>query len=266
MSDLKITIPAGEGKRLLVAGKRHTRNIVVTAEESGGGYDKGYNEGLDAGKKAEYDKFWDAYQHKGSSDYMSIQGVFNGARFNVDNFFPKYDIKPVGAANYLFYAWELNRHSEVLDLKQRLEDCGVMLDTSGATGISNMFSYSSALCNIPTIDCTGLTAESWNVFSNMWGANTTIEKLIVNDTVTYSNWFLNTTGLVEIRFEGVIGHDIAFESASKLSTESVQSIIDHLKNLTGKTSQTLTFHADVGGKLTDTQKATITAKNWTLVY
>jgi endonuclease I len=48
--------------------------------------------------------------------------------------------------------------------------------------------------------------------------------------------------------------------------DSVQSIVDALKDLTGATAQTLTFHADVGGKLTDAQKATITAKNWTLVY
>lgn len=248
MSDLHITVKGQ--KRLLTAGKRHTHNIVVTAE---GGDDY-------------YDAFWDAFQQKGSSNYRTPSGVFNGARFNADNFFPKYDIKPVGAANYLFYAWENTTQSEVLDLKQRLQDCGVMLDTSGATDISYMFAYGTALCNIPTIDCTGLTAASSNVFAHAWGGIGTIEKLIVNDTVTYSNWFLNATGLVEIRFEGVIGHDIAFAESSALSTGSVQSIIDHLKNLTGKTSQTLTFHATVGGRLTDTQKATITAKNWTLVY
>lgn len=248
MSDLHITVKGQ--KRLLTAGKRHTHNIVVTAE---GGDDY-------------YDAFWDAYQQNGSSNYSAVNGVFSGMRFNTDNFFPKYDIKPVGSASYLFYAWEAARHAEVLDLKQRLKDCGVVLDTSGATDITNMFSYSSALCNIPTIDCTGLTGDSQHVFSNMWNKNKMIEKLIVNDTVTYSNWFLNTTGLVEIRFEGVIGHDIAFAGASELSAGSVQSIIGHLKDLTGKTSQTLTFHATVGGRLTDTQKATITAKNWTLVY
>jgi hypothetical protein len=46
----------------------------------------------------------------------------------------------------------------------------------------------------------------------------------------------------------------------------MQSIIDHLKDLTGQTPQKLTFHATAGGKLTDVQKAAITAKNWTLVY
>lgn len=53
---------------------------------------------------------------------------------------------------------------------------------------------------------------------------------------------------------------------ANLSTETIQSIIDGLADLTGGTAQTLTLHKTVGEKLTDTQKATITAKNWTLVY
>ena len=51
-----------------------------------------------------------------------------------------------------------------------------------------------------------------------------------------------------------------------LSTDTIQSIIDGLVDLTGGTAQTLTLHADVGAKLTDEQKATITTKNWELVY
>lgn len=61
---------------------------------------------------------------------------------------------------------------------------------------------------------------------------------------------------------------VAFNVANSpdLSDETIQSIIDGLADLTGSTAQTLTFHSTVGAKLTDTQKATITAKNWTLVY
>lgn len=61
---------------------------------------------------------------------------------------------------------------------------------------------------------------------------------------------------------------ISFNVASSpnLSAETIQSIIDGLADLSSGAAQTLTFHATVGGKLTDEQKATITAKNWTLVY
>lgn len=59
---------------------------------------------------------------------------------------------------------------------------------------------------------------------------------------------------------------INFADSKLLSDVSIQSIIDGLADLTGGTAQTLTLHSTVGSKLTDTQKATITAKNWTLVY
>ena len=69
-----------------------------------------------------------------------------------------------------------------------------------------------------------------------------------------------------ITFEGVIGSTISFASCSKLTDASVQSIIDHLKDLTGQTAQTLTFHATVGGNLAEGQKAAIAARNWTLIF
>lgn len=47
-----------------------------------------------------------------------------------------------------------------------------------------------------------------------------------------------------------------------LSAESIQSIIDGLATV--ETAQTLTLHADVKAKLTETQLATITSKNWNL--
>ena len=49
--------------------------------------------------------------------------------------------------------------------------------------------------------------------------------------------------------------------SSKLSAESVQSIIDGLA-IVG-TAQTLTLHSSI--VLTDEQKAQISSKNWTLV-
>lgn len=55
-------------------------------------------------------------------------------------------------------------------------------------------------------------------------------------------------------------------SCQSFSDETIQSIIDGLADLTGQDTKTITFHATVGEKLTDTQKATITAKNWTLAY
>lgn len=244
-----ITIPLKSGKAVLLEtnGKILDKNIIVRNEA--------------------YDTFWDVYQQNGSADYNSgVHGIFNGKRFTADNFYPKYDIKPIGDAQYLFYAWETTaglKHTR-LDLKQRLEDCGVVLDTSQATNMTRAFSYCSFIDNIPTLDCTGLTSGS-HIFANTGGI-TRIEKIIVNEATSFTSWFHSTKNLAEIRFEGVIGNSITFGDCSLLSTASVQSIVDCLKDLTGATEQTLTFHADVGAKMTDEQKATITDKNWTLVY
>ena len=118
------------------------------------------------------------------------------------------------------------------------------VDTSKATLAVNMFRGCQAL---EIIDGTPLN------FSSITGTS-------IN--------FLNLcTSLVDIRFApNTIKLSIDFSPCQNLSAESIQSIIDGLADLTGGTAQTLTLHATVGAKLTDEQKATITAKNWTLVY
>ena len=63
-----------------------------------------------------------------------------------------------------------------------------------------------------------------------------------------------------------INVDFNIATCIYLSDATIQSIIDGLADLTGQTAQTLTFHAIVGAKLTDAQRATIAAKNWILKY
>ena len=68
--------------------------------------------------------------------------------------------------------------------------------------------------------------------------------------------------LTEIRFVSeTIKISIDFSRCSKLSAQSIQSIIDGLATVT--TAQTLTINSAI--ILTDAQKASITAKGWTLV-
>jgi hypothetical protein len=92
----------------------------------------------------------------------------------------------------------------------------------------------------------------------------TIDKLIVTDKLKYNSTFNGCSNLENIVFEGTIGNSISFANSPLLTTESVQSIIDCLKDLTGATAQTLTLHADVKANLTEEQLATITGKNWSV--
>ena len=67
--------------------------------------------------------------------------------------------------------------------------------------------------------------------------------------------------LTEIRFvSSTIKVNIDFSRCAKLSAQSIQSIIDGLATVT--TAQTLTLNSTI--VLTDAQKASITAKGWTL--
>ena len=87
-------------------------------------------------------------------------------------------------------------------------------------------------------------------------------------SATQVEYFLYYCPVIEeIRFApGTVKAAMNVSTSPRLSDTTVQSIIDGLADLTGGTAQTLTFHATVGAKLTDAQKATISGKNWTLVY
>lgn len=75
-----------------------------------------------------------------------------------------------------------------------------------------------------------------------------------------------TAKLEEVRFvEESIPLSLSLAGQYMLSAETVQSVIDGLKDLTGQSPMKLTLHKNIGEKLTDEQKAAITAKNWTLV-
>lgn len=214
--------------------------------------DGGYERGLQEGRQAEYDRFWDAYQQNGNRTEYS--NAFYG--WTTETCQPKYDLKPV-TADYMFA-------KATMDPKASLDERGVFLDTSNCTNINRMF-VRADVQRVPVLDLRKATILT-EVFQYAYVR--TIDKIILNDTgdQNLNNFFWGTTFLKEVRFEGVIGSGITFKDTNVLSNESVQSIIDHLKDLTGATAQTLTLHNAVGSKLTDAQKAAVTAKNWTLVY
>lgn len=88
------------------------------------------------------------------------------------------------------------------------------------------------------------------------------EPLNLSSATNCQYMFYNTPKLTNISFvEETIKVAIEFPSAV-LSAESIQSIIDGLATV--ETAKTLTLHANVKTKLTQTQLDTITGKNWNL--
>ena len=210
----------------------------------------------DAGKKSQYDEFWDAYQDNGNrTDYQ-----YAFARWRMGAFKPKYDIKPSNASVTMMFAY-----SQLTNIAQRLEDMGVVLDTSGATSFNDFASYGS-ITRLPEISTIG--ASSLNGIFYNCPALGTIDKLIFKSDGSQT-WvttaFQGLPSLVNIVVEGKIGANLSLLNSSKLSYESLMSIMNTLKdyNDTGET-RTLTLHATAKAKLSDGDIAIATQKGWTI--
>ena len=129
MNDIEITIPAGEAKRLLVAGKRHTRNIKVTAEGGTDRYDEGYSDGKEAGR----DAFWDAFQENGNR--RTYNWAFFGTKWVDACFNPKYDIIIEGDATNAF-------------AQTGITDTKVTIDISNCSNTTGLFNNSLTIKTI----------------------------------------------------------------------------------------------------------------------
>lgn len=207
-----------------------------------------------------YDAFWDAYQENGNrTDYISAFGNNNNSVniWNDSNFKPKYDIKPVEAAN-MFY------NSRITDLVKILEEQGVVLDTSKVkTNTTYMFSGCGELTTVPPIDFT-----STKYLTGCFIGCKKLKKITLlnfhSDIQIKNNPFNGCEALEELVITGEIGMSVSLVQSPLLNNTSVQNIIDCLADMTGQTAQTLTLHTDVKAKLTETQIAAITGKNWTL--
>ena len=219
-----------------------------------GGYTEGYDAGEKAGEKAQYDAFWDAYQENGNKTVYTIyQGGFAGPYWTDETFRPKYPIRTTDAT--LMF-----RATRITDLTKP----GIHLDFSGCKVFNYAFAYSYGyLRKLPQLDLSGAN----NLVSTFDSYDGTEMSLIVSEnTIFASSTFNNVTKLTDLTISGTIGKALNLNSCKALSNESIQNVIDHLADLTGQTTQTLTLNAEVGANCTDGQKALITAKNWTLVY
>ena len=185
----------------------------------------------EAGKKAEYDEFWDALQENGKRTIYN-RG-FSSNSWNDKTFFPKYDIKPSYGCVGTFLEFG------VTDLEARLKECGVILDLSNNANYSQTFA--SAKCKIlPEIAFSGFTSTTYATFQNCTALHT-IRKIILKDdfNATMSDAFNKCTALENVVFEGVIPKNISLAQSVKLSKASITNIVECLS--TTASGQTATF-------------------------
>ena len=217
-----------------------------------------YEQGYEDGKNDEYNAFWDSIYALNNT-----HALFCGKAWNDETFKPPKDIVLTTDIRWMFY------RNGVKNLKACLDDRGIKLDFTNIkhtadflweSDIEHIGEFDLSTCiNTITINGSGLFSRCTKLV--------TIEKLKWNDNITIKEQFANNaTKLQNVTLEGTFKESISFITNSALSDASIQNIINCLADLTGGTAQTLTLHANAGAKLTDEQKATITAKNWTLVY
>lgn len=209
---------------------------------------------FEAGKKSEYDEFWDSYQENGARTNYSYG--FSGRGWTFDIFKPKYNITPTNGSG-LFYVANSMRG----DLTEILGNVGIVLDMSNLTNAQSMF-YGTQFTRIGVLDFSKITTDV-NAYALFAWSNflQTVDKIILpKNRLTFANAFDGCTSLANIRFEGVIQYNLNMQQCP-LTHESLISIINALGE---GLSYTLTIGASNIAKLTEEEKDTINTKGWTL--
>ena len=181
----------------------------------------------EAGKKSEYDAFWDAYQNNGKRTDYRYGFAYTG--WKKENFKPKYDIKPKGANGA--YMFSSGAEASKFDLAKALEEQGVVLDLSELTSSTNEF-YMTRFTKLPVLNFSGCASMA-NTFDYFIGTEI---KLILSESgeTTFSSVFRRCSSLTTFAIEsGVIGRSISFSDCTKLNATSIKNIVEHLKDYAG---------------------------------
>ena len=147
---------------------------------------------FEAGRQAEYDRFWDRYQLNGTRSIYD--NFFRADGWNEETYNPKYEIRAKSIS-------ALFQGANITDTK-------VPIIYEGTYNTSNVFYGCRKLVTICNLTFVESPAHS-----------------------NYSNWFYNCDALKNITIEGVIPNNISFQW-SPLTVESMKSVLTHLKDLT----------------------------------
>ena len=183
---------------------------------------KKYADGIEQGKQSEYDRFWDAFQDYGNR--TNYTHAFAGLGWTNETFNPKHTVRVVGWTERMFYSCNI----------KELVLSGIA-DFSAATDCRYMFT--DALTeSIDVVDLSNI-AEIRDPFYYVPNLHTIGKVKLADDgNQTFSPDWMYTTKLVNLTIEGKFGNDVSFWTCSRLSRESIESIISALSpTASGKT-------------------------------
>lgn len=190
---------------------------------------------FDAGKKAEYDAFWDAYQENGTKKDYS--GAFSGPGWSDSSFLPKYDMAPTTAERMF-------QKTKIKDLCACLIRNGISLDLSNTNQAHNMFADSSYIEKIPVLNITSISDIRYIIYGckNL----KSVEKMIFRNDGSQKMYYIvdKCPALENIIIEGTIGQNgFDIHWSTLLSKDSITSIINALSATTTGLTVTLSLTA-----------------------
>ncbi len=220
--------------------------VRAVDKEANAARQEGYDSGHEAGQKSGYDAFWDMFQDNGNRN--NYQDAFK--RWTATEIKPKYVIKTDRLYGMFSDCYNLERLPQI-----------ELLPITGAT-----YTAFTNCRKLKSVDIDVLMyASCGNVFLNCYELET-IKKIIIDKTVTsLAGAFNFLYALKNITFEGEIPLSMNFQWSTKLTKESIISIINALSSSTSGLSITLSQVA-VDNAFTDAEwEALIATKtNWTI--
>lgn len=217
----------------------------------------------EAGRKKEYDVFWDAFQDYGNR-YNYTQAF--AYTWSDDIFKPKYDIKIGGdyTSTQVFF------NSNICDLVECLNKANVKIDTSEAKSLASLFDRAQKLINTPPIDAIKCKTLMMTFYNSPNLKNINISN--IQEDCVFDRTFAYSPALTDITLTNcTIGQNgFNVQWSKNLSADSLKSIIGALSTTTTGLTITLpnTAQNNYEAVYGSGSWATLTAtrSNWTIAY
>lgn len=226
---------------------------------------KDFDDVYEAGKKAEYDAFWDRVQDYGNR--TNYDYAFAGIGWIEEIFKPKHDIVPL-TANGMF---QTNRMLNG-DMDELIKKQGIIFDTSKCTSFTNFANSAVGITKFPPLDFTSVTTEMGNTNTFSYCSNLVEFEITINATTPFSNGTFNRcVALQKLIINGTIGQkNFNVQWSPLLSADSLKSIINALSTTTTGLTITLpkTAQANYEAVYGSGSWSTLTAtrSNWSIAY
>lgn len=222
------------------------------------------NEVFEAGKKSQYDEFWDSFQTNGNRDRYIC--AFAGAGWDNNSLKPKYLVKPSNdqfaiMQIFMYCNWTGGNNNPIdfslIADKFDFSQCTVARSAFQCAYMDNIYADFS--------NCTTLS----DTFNHSNGGRTRNVTLKVSEKTKFSNTFAYGAGsYVTFTDDSVIGQNgLNLTRWTGMQHDNLMSVINALKDYSTDTSGTswvVTFGTTNLAKLTDAEKAIATQKGWTL--